>query len=446
MIDLWRNQLQKYQTIYLGLSGGLDSMVLLHQIRQCHELAPKLVALHVHHGLSPNASGWQIHCETICQRLNIPIRVFHVQLDDTKNIEEQARNERYRVFSSCIQADDVLLLAHHQDDQAETVLLQLFRGTGVHGLAAMPKMRHFAKGVLIRPLLDYNRDALQQYAITHQIDWIEDESNHSIQFSRNYIRHELMPLLRRRWPNVTENIAFCSKICQNARDNLEALANIDAQLDSDVLVLNDLYLGDTARMLNILHVWLHRRTGSSPSFRHLHRLMNEVILVPDDKRPMLAWGDVCVRRYRQRLYLEKRIGWHKEPMSVSAQKIWNQFPKAISWGGAMEMVAIPASQGVFIADGAQIEIRTRQGGERIRHNGHLRCLKKLFQAWGIPPWQRGSIPLVFIDGVLKVIVGYAMADEVESDASQTSMRFMIMLRSKEPSDEQIIDQNEREES
>ncbi len=420
MISAWHEKLAQYQTLYVGFSGGLDSTVLLHQLRQYPDLAAKLVAIHVNHGLSVNATNWQSHCEKICQEWQISFKTVAVHLDDTHNIEQQARDARYQVFKSHVGVADALLLAHHRDDQAETVLLQLCRGTGVYGLAAMPAIRSFADGVLIRPLLECDRDALYQYASTHAFTWIEDESNQDTRFSRNYIRHEVMPVLRKRWPKVVQNISDCAKICQLSRKNLEFLADMDlkkAQQDANTLDLSALCLEDTARVLNVLYVWLQRQSVPIPNATHLDRLLNEVILAREDAEPMLTWQNVCIRRYRNKLYLEKSSICIKD---VSAAKedgkeitLWKKFPEPIAWYGGTRLIAVAAEQGIVVPKNACIEIRTRQGGERFRLHGQNKSLKKLFQTWGVPPWKRNHIPLIYVNNQLKVIVGYAQADDTD---------------------------------
>lgn len=426
MINEWYEKLAQYQTLYVGFSGGLDSTVLLHQLRQYPDLTAKLVAIHVNHGLSPNALAWQSHCERVCQEWQIPLKAVSVNIDDTHNIEQQARHARYQVFTSYLGAMDALLLAHHRDDQAETVLLQLFRGAGVSGLAAMPVMRFFAEGVLIRPLLESDRESLHQYASTYHLSWIEDESNQSTRFARNYIRHEVMPVLRERWPNVVQNIAECAKICQLSRKNLEFLADIDLktiQHDSYTLDISVLCLDDSARVLNILYVWLQRHSVPIPSAAHLDRLLNEVILAREDAEPMLTWKNVCIRRYRNKLYLEKSSAHAGDIKKIY---LWEQFPEPMIWHDGTHIAAVADQLGIVIAKNALIEIRTRQGGERIHLHGQSKCLKKLFQEWGVPPWQRDKIPLIYVNNQLKVIVGYAHADETDLVATAEA-RFRIEI-------------------
>lgn len=436
MIERWLETLRHYKTLYVGFSGGLDSVVLLHQLLQYAELAPKVIAIHVHHGLSPHASDWQAHCEVTCQQWQVRCIVAHVDIDKTHNIEEQAREARYQVFKSHLGQTDALLLAHHRDDQVETLLLHLCRGAGVSGLAAMPAMRSFAEGVLIRPLLENDRATLHQYALTHDLQWVEDESNHELRFARNYIRHQVIPILRKRWPNVVNNISECAKQCQIARKNLALLADIDLksvqnketfQQNMRELDLSILGLNDQPRVLNVLYTWLQRNQVSLPSATQLQRLLHEVILAADDAQPMLRWGEVCIRRYRNKLYLEKKADLVGQYEKKSWR--WENFPKPMVLDGQSMLVAVASEKGTFIPENACIEIRKRQNGERFRLHGQTKTLKKLYQEWGIPPWMRAHIPLFYVNNQLKAIVGYAQADE--PNFIEIGKRFVIHIQQTE---------------
>lgn len=423
MINAWRTYLTQYHTLYVGLSGGLDSVALLHQLVQCPELCKKIVAVHVHHGLSPNADAWKMHCQTICTQWNIPLRVSHVEIDATHNIEHQARQARYQIFEAHIGPQDGMLLAHHRDDQAETFLLQLCRGSGVHGLAAMPAFRPLGQGMLIRPLLDYSRQSLHDYALQHHLAWVEDESNLNLDFARNYIRHQVIPLLQERWPNVVKNIADCSKLCGSAKKNLEYLADSDLkQVCHRILDISVLPLEDHDRLMNALYVWLKRNHVNLSSSDHLIRLRDEVILARPDATPMFSLGKVKIRRYRQKLYLLS----DKHPIHA---RVWKDFPQPIQLDTKRMLYASLGKQGIMINTDSCIEVRTRQGGEQFQWHGQVKALKNLFQEWGIPPWERDQIPLIFVDNQLKMIVGHACADEKEVNAGQgSSMRVVIHLK------------------
>ena len=192
----WQQKFTHYQKLVVGFSGGLDSTVLLHHLASQPELIGKLQAVHVHHGLSEHASDWQTHCQRFCDTVNVPLIVRQVTIARRGNIEEGARIARYQVFSSLLNEHELLLLAHHCDDQAETLLLQLLRGAGVDGLAAMASIKHFAKAAIARPFLQHSRKIIEAYAKEHRLTWVDDESNQDSAFSRNYLRHHIIPLLQ----------------------------------------------------------------------------------------------------------------------------------------------------------------------------------------------------------------------------------------------------------
>ncbi len=198
----WIAHLKHFNRLFVGFSGGLDSTVLT--ICPCWriQLREKLTAVHIHHGISINASYWQKHCQEFCAALAIPCITQAVDFNRLANIEEGARRARYAAFATLLKERDGLLLGHHLDDQAETLLLQLFRGAGVDGLASMADFGSLGLGTVVRPLLAVNRASLHAYALHHGLTWIEDESNQDVHYSRNYLRQNIIPLLAEKWPGV----------------------------------------------------------------------------------------------------------------------------------------------------------------------------------------------------------------------------------------------------
>jgi tRNA(Ile)-lysidine synthase len=411
----WCLSLTHYQTLSVGFSGGLDSTVLLHAIAQQPHLIGKLQAIHVHHGLSANADAWQSHCQQFCKTLSVPLHVRNVQFAADANIEERARLARYQVFASLLAENDCLLLGHHADDQAETLLLQLFRGAGIDGMAAMASIGTLAKGVLGRPLLHHSRDELEAYAYHHQLTWVDDESNQNSAFSRNYLRHQIMPLLREKWPNVGASLARSASHCQQAKQNLEALAEIDyVELNKqrDQLLLQPLLILSPERLANVLRVWLKNNQVRYPSAIVLKRLMDDVIFAREDALPSIEWDGIVIRRYQQVLYLLKESA-SRQPAWIS----WSAFPAPLRLSEDDYLSASrcsSAEQGVNIPENSRVEIRFRQGGELFHWHGQTKQLKKLLQEWHIPPWQRDKIPLLYIDDELAAVVGFAISDRYYS--------------------------------
>ncbi len=407
----WFSRLSHFSKLIVGFSGGLDSTVLLHVLASQPTLLDKLVAVHVNHGISANASIWQIHCQQFCQNLGISLIAQAVQFDRSANIEEGARIARYAVFSSMLAEQDCLILGHHLDDQAETLLLQLFRGSGVDGLAAMSDFGQLKPGNIARPFLSHSREELEHYAGMHQLSWIEDESNQDISYSRNYLRQQVIPLLKRKWPGVAGNIARAALHCQQAKRNLDTLAAQDmadnpAALKNNFLLITPLKELSRDRIANVLRVWLKNNQIQLPSTATFWRLIDEVILASPDAVPEVSWAEVTVRRYQKHLFLDKNNACNL-PSCVA----WSAFPLPLVIPDAgINLLAKKNTQGLVIPPDTQIFVRFRQGGEELSWHGQTKRLKKLFQEWGIPPWLRDQIPLVYFNDKLAAVVGYAMSD------------------------------------
>lgn len=406
LFDLaWLNRLQSYKQLVVGFSGGLDSTVLLHWCASIPALKSRLLAVHVNHGLSSNALSWQIHCERWCAQLQIPFVTHAVEFNRDANIEEGARTARYALFQDLVPKDGCLLLGHHKDDQAETLLLNLFRGAGVDGLAAMPEIASFGLGVVARPLLSCFQVQLSHYAQCHQLQWIEDESNEDSYYSRNYLRHRVMPLLNEKWPGVVSNLARTAKHCQSAQMNLYALAQEDcAALKKETTSLDTAPLENLSeeRLVNVLRYWLKSNAVKSPSTAVCSQIIR-LIDAAEDANPVVRWHDISIRRYQKILYIER------ETLDVRQEAFWTDFPKPLKLGNKI-VHARPAHQGLFIPQGAQLRITFRQGGESFVFRGQTKSLKKLFQQWHIPPWLRAGVPLLYIDNQLAAVAGYAISD------------------------------------
>ncbi len=404
--------------VYVGYSGGLDSSVLLHALVTANMVTPvrQIIAIHIHHGLSPHADAWTAHCQTVTQQLNIPLQIVRVdaKAGTGQSPEAAARAARYKAFADIIQTDDVLMLAHHSDDQAETFLLQLLRGAGVRGLSAMPAFIEFASGWLSRPLLSLSRQQLQTYATEQGLRWIDDESNDNTDFDRNYLRHHIMPLLNARWPAAAECISRSASHCVEADGLIQELATIDyvsvvvqspfllstpqdcafrsQQTQLDIQKLTQL---DEPRQRNLLRYWLHQLNLPMPSAKKLQQILQTVIHSRHDATPIVNWPGAEVRRFRHHLYAMPPLPLH----DVTWQCEWD----------VQRDLVLPADIGVLkaknykeLAAGKALTIKFRQGGEVIALPGRAghHSLKKLMQEWNIPPWLRDRIPLIYRDGEL----------------------------------------------
>jgi tRNA(Ile)-lysidine synthase len=297
-----------YSQLILAYSGGLDSHVLLHQLAQYPTTKSKLHVVHINHGLSPNADQWQAHCATVCSELKVPFTTIKITIDikPGDSLEAVAREQRYAELAKFVDENTALLTAQHQDDQAETILLQLFRGAGVKGLAAMPEQKLFANGVQLRPLLNTTRAELAAYALQYDLQWIEDESNKNLNFNRNYLRQTIMPLLKQRWPSITSTLARSSQHCAEAAELLSELAKIDYQIcaGSQLNCLNIIALQQLsrARKINTLRYWLKLNNVRSPNKKHLEKIIDEVIAAKSVTTPLLRWENIVMRRNNSELF------------------------------------------------------------------------------------------------------------------------------------------------
>jgi tRNA(Ile)-lysidine synthase len=304
---------------------------------------------------------------------------------------------------------DLLLTAQHQDDQAETLLLQLLRGSGPGGLAAMPRLNRFGPGWLARPLLEFSRTELEVHARALGLNWVEDPSNRDLRFDRNYLRHRVMPLLRQRWPAAAATIARSARLSGELQELVDEQAAQDL-IDSQgtfpgTLSITSMRMLSSARVRSLLRHWVKRRGGSMPGYRQLRRIEQECLAGRRDARPLVHWAEMEVRRFRDDLFLLKSMPPHDAAVVIP----WSGLQPLCLPAGLGKLVLEPAEAGLSRSLWLQtrVEVRFRLGGERCVPLGltQHRSLKKLFQEWAIPPWQRDRIPLIYLDGRLAVIPG-----------------------------------------
>lgn len=401
-------RLPAHKGYWIAYSGGLDSHVLLHALVQVREqLGGPLQAVHVHHGLSPNAEHWVEHCRAVCEALAVPLRIERVELDidNGESLEAQAREARYRVFTELLGEGELLLTAHHQDDQVETMLLQLLRGGGPRGLAAMPLYRSLGRGWLARPLLEAPRRALRHYAERSWLNWEDDESNDELRFERNFLRHQVLPLLQRQWPALGKVMGRSAGHFAEAAQLLDELAEQDRARaeapEAGALALAALEGLGRARRKNLLRYWLRRQGLSMPDTRHLERILDEVVGAREDAAPLVSWHGGEVRRYHAALYAMAPLG----PLPHQELAWQGERPLYLPHGLG-ELHGEPrVGEGIKAALAGKLRVRFRRGGEQCRLCGreHHHSLKKLFQEQGIPPWRRDRTPLIAIDGQLAQI-------------------------------------------
>ena len=433
------------KTYWVAYSGGLDSHVLLHAlVKQQLQLGnAHIAAVHINHGLSPNAAQWSAHCQQQCDALEIPLTLISVnaRAQPGESPEAAARHARYQAFREILQTNDCLLTAHHQDDQAETLLLQLLRGAGPKGLAAMPLWSIFgptfgsafgadvksesAEGWQARPLLSCGRDELIAYAQQHQLQWIDDESNFDIGFDRNFLRHDIMPTLKQRFPSAAATISRSARLCAEAAALSAEVASSDLQTvitENGQLSVKCLQQLQELRGRNVLHHWIHASAFASPTAAQLQRIWEDVVNAAEDACPVVTWPGGEIRRYRDELFLGAPLTKH----DVTRCLEW-RVPHALNIY-ALGTLTAQQQKGAGIAcrkvEAKKVEVRFRQGGEQMRLCGRegTHALKKLFQESGVPPWQRERIPLIYIEGELAAVAGLWVACDFAAQDDEPGWR------------------------
>lgn len=387
----------------MGYSGGLDSSVLLHLLADLRgPLGYMLSAVHIHHGLSANADAWAAHCVRTCEELDIPLRVIWVEFKPAgEGPEASARSARYREFARL--DTDCLALAHHRDDQSETVLLQLLRGGGLKGLAAMPEARLLEGGriLLIRPLLEVARADLENCAHARGLAWIEDESNRQTHLSRNALRHEVLPLIVRHFPDAAGVLSRSAGQFAEAAGLLDALADMDGHQAewSDGLEIRCLAALPEPRARNLLRRYLEQ-SGATLRKDGLREALRQILEARPDAQVELAFGDVTLRRYRGWIRaIASKAGWSGSHAQASYGPPWAwQGEAALDLGGEGKLILEPVEAGGIRLGPGQVAVRFRQGGERFRPDARRprRMVKDLLREYAVPPWQRGRLPLIYV--------------------------------------------------
>jgi tRNA(Ile)-lysidine synthase len=421
--------LPKHSQILIGLSGGVDSVVLLHLLTT---LAPRfewrLSALHVHHGISPNADAWVEFCNALCGRYGIPLQVERVDigpLRDAHGIEAAARKLRHGAFRkiSC----DFVALAHHADDQAETLLLQLLRGAGIKGVASMPVLGKvegplYAPAtahapVTLRPLIDVPRRTLLEYAEQHALQWVEDESNADDSYPRNFLRHRLLPLLEQRFPAYRDTLTRSAQHFAEAGELLDELAQQDAQglMMDAALDISRLRVLSHSRAKNLLRYFLHRQHAPMPHAAQLDDMLRQLCDARGDAAVCIEFGDWQVRRYQDKAYVLRALSQVDRglvlPWRGEAELHWPALDGAVTFRHMQ-------GQGINVTmlQRAPVTLRLRSGGESLRPHitAATRSLKNLLQEHHVPPWQRERLPLLYCGDDLVSVIGVSIAAEYQA--------------------------------
>ena len=405
-------QLPGTPTYWVGFSGGADSAALIHALHELNsQLTTEIKVLHVNHGLAAECDSWESRCIETCKRLGLEIltRRINVGNHSGTGMEAEARRLRYGVVEEILAPGETLLTAHHQEDQAETLLLNLMRGSGVDGLAGMPMVRPLGKGLLARPLLDFSMVSLRHYLEERQLSWIEDPSNLDLTFDRNFVRHRLVPLLSERWPGVSQRIAKRATLSRNASERLsrwaeEQLANHLQHLR--VLDLNQLDPSAPEFAL-IVRQWLRKSQTPSLPARQIQELAAQCMNGSQDTRLCIAWQGWTIRGFDHRLWLQ-----NDKEITNLGQIPWSQ-PGSLDLGSGSGILSLDPSPDDWPEN---LFVKTRQGGERLLSVGGERhkSLKDIFRELRIPPWLRDSVPLLSNSQELLAVGDFVVSNDLRN--------------------------------
>ena len=407
-------------SLCVAFSGGPDSSALLHALAQLRTARARgLRALHIDHGLHPDSMLWAEHCRRFCAELNLPCEVLRVQVETDKGtgLEAAARHARYTAFAAQLREGELLLLGHHRDDQAETVLLKLLRGAGPEGLGGMRAMRPLGRGQLWRPLLTLSRAQLRDYLKAHQLDCIDDPSNADTGLARNYLRHEILPKLTQHWPHAVDSILHSATLSRAAADTLQTqwLVAFDAVHDpaTDSLHAAGWQALDRALREPLLDYWLHARGLSAPTAAQRQQIERQCG-ARAGQLPCIRWRGVELYIWNGRL-------WALSPrQAIDSDWVapWRGEPLTLPDGGLL------ALNNTDTRLTEPLVVRLRRGGEHIKPAGdaHTRELRDMFQKGRLPPWQRNACPLLYAGDELVAVADRWISARGEAIFQQSGAR------------------------
>ena len=425
---------QPSDRLLAGLSGGVDSVVLLDILAGLARRGRfRLSALHVNHQLSPNARRWEAFCRRLCRTRGIPFRSVRVKVPRGDSVEAAARAARYAAFAR--QPCDHIVLAHHRDDQVETLLLQLLRGAGVKGLAAMPRVRKSnvrsrkseegASPTFLRPLLDVTRDEILEHARKRKLQWVEDESNQNLYFLRNFVRHEVLPVIARRFPAYRTTLARAAGHLAEAAEALDELAAADAAggLAGRTLPVAALRRLTPARRRNLLRYFLARQGAAMPTALRVEEALHQALAAKEDARIAIRLGDFELRRFDDRLHL---VSAHNKLSRRFARRWRGEKKLELPELGGVLTLERARGEGISLARlrGRPVTIELRRGGERLQPDCRRprRSLKNLLQEARIPPWERERLPLLLCGGELVWAPGFGVDCRYQAAGAEPGVR------------------------
>ena len=396
----------------IAYSGGLDSHVLLHLLAALDKEAGCIIkAVHINHNIQRESRAWAGHCRDTCRALGVELDVIDVDASrpGKESPESWARQLRYAAIENILAEGEILLTAHHQDDQLETLLIRLLRGSGVMGLASMRAVRQFGKGLHARPLLHLSRAQLLDYARQNNLDWIDDPSNTDRRLDRNFVRHEIIPVIKKRWPSAALPLTRAIQTFADTQELLDEVARQDLLSCStekpDVVAVDCVKRLSVPRQKNMMRYWSRALNLPSPDSRHVSHIVSDVIDARHDSSARVRWKGAELQRHGNNLYL----GAPLEEFDKSVTRVWDfTGPCPLQYGELSAVEGYGNGIKKELCVDAQVEVRYRTGGEEIhlpgRHCRHK--LKKLFQETGTPPWLRERVPLIYVGNRLAMVAGF----------------------------------------
>jgi tRNA(Ile)-lysidine synthase len=417
------NQAPETGRFWVGYSGGVDSTALLLALQELgDDLKADLQAVHFNHGLQGQADQWQKECESFCHERSIELKVFKLDLANLsgRSQEECARQERYKVVETLLDQNDIYLTAHHADDNAETLFMNLMRGSGVDGLAAIPPIRECGEGWVARPLLGFHRKDLEQYLQSRGVDWSEDPSNQDPVFDRNYIRHHLFPELEKRWAGVTKRLSHSAS---HIRDFTEATSAVIKQqhselfADSVTMPFQQFIRQEPGLRSIVLRQWLKDQGILLPPKRRLQEFIKQLAQESAaSNQPELRWAGWQIKRNADKLWL------HELPCPDTCP--------CSRWGNSMT-ADLGESFGLLVLKGQPQKMSSswqigpkRKGAQiRLHHNGPGKKVKELMRVLQIPPWLRNGVPVLYIDNEVAAIGDVMLSADFRNFLNQQSLTF-----------------------
>ena len=388
-----KNLAKVNDVVWVAYSGGTDSHALLHL---ASKIIPKLRAIHINHGLSTQALVWEKHCQHICNQLKVPLCIERVSINPMagQSLEDAARIARRAVWSRILTKQDIILLAHHQDDQAETILYRLFRGTGPIGLQGMLYSSALNKGKLLRPLLNIAKSAILNYVNENNLKSIDDHSNYDTNYDRNFIRHNILLHIKEKWPAAIKNIARAGELCHDLVNIAQTainqqLAAVQGSKHNTLSITKLLTLLHGMRR-SVLRAWL-ATANCIASYASLQRIELEVMQARSDADPLLKIGKFYIKRYRDDLYILLAAAYNKK---IFFESYWD----------LKDPLILPDNSKLSIKD-SNANVVKNYSRVMVKMGIYGRTAKKIFQKYAIPPWERCTYPLIFCDMHLISIIG-----------------------------------------